>query len=276
MKNIIYPVILIALTTVLSGCKKWAVEHHDIYKYSLPAANPISADKPLDCSGTGSTVIAAKGTMLTGKTYTVAGGCDLVINPTDTLLMQPGVTLNMGANSSIIALGTFVSNGSKLQPNYITAAGQTKMDAPGQVAPANDPAFSAIWKGIIGGPTCNLMVLRWTHLEYAGATQGGATSKIAGSGSGNQYSLLFANYKGNFIMEDSWLYGGNDDPMRISAGQVAIFRNTFEKAGFTGATVLTVKAEPWALWLIICLSVLPQTAKKPLIKGRRPAPRRPI
>jgi hypothetical protein len=241
MKNIILPLIVIAFSLSFSGCKKWDAEHHDIYNYTPPAANPISADKPLDCGGTGSTVIAAKGTMLTGKTYTVAAGCDLVINPADTLLMQPGVTLNMGANSSIIALGTFVSNGSKLQPNFITVAGLTKKDAPGQVAPAQDPAYSAVWKGLIGGPACKLIVLRWTHLEFAGATEGGATATIASAGSGNQYSILFANYSGNFIMEDSWLYGGNDDPIRISAGQVAFFRNTFEKNGFIGGDCVNVK-----------------------------------
>lgn len=238
MKNILLAVVLVAL---FSGCKKWSGEYHNIYNYTTPAASPISADKPLSCSGTGSTVIAAKGTMVTGKTYTVEQGCDLVINPTDTLLMQPGVTLNMGANSSIIALGTFVSNGSKLAPNYITVAGETKTDAPGQVQQAQDAAFSAVWKGIIGGPTCNLMVLRWTHVEFAGATEGGATATIASAGSGNQYSVLFANYKGNFIMEDSWLYGGNDDAMRISAGQIAIFRNTFEKNSFTGGDCVNVK-----------------------------------
>lgn len=241
MKKLFIPIITIIAVLSFAGCKKWDGEHRDIYNYTLPAANPISADKPLSCSGTGSTIISAKGTMLTGKTYSVDGGCDLVINPGDTLLMQPGVTLNMGVNSSIIVLGTFVSNGSKLQPNFIHPPNITKMDAPGQVAPASDPAYSAIWKGIIGGPTCNLMVLRWTHLEFAGATEGDATAKIAGAGSGNQYTLLFANYKGNFIMEDSWLYGGNDDPMRISAGQIAIFRNTFEKAGFTGGDCVNVK-----------------------------------
>jgi len=241
MKKLYIPLIIIAAALLFGSCKKWSAEHRDIYDYKLPAANPISADKPLSCSGTGSTIITAKGTMLSGKTYAVEGGCDLVINATDTLIMQPGVTLNMGGNSSLIVLGTFVSNGSKNQPNYITTPGITKMDAPSQVTAAKDPAFSAVWKGIIGGPTCKLMVLRWTHLEFAGATEGDATSKIAGSGSGNQYTLLFANYKGNFIMEDSWLYGGNDDPMRISAGQVAIFRNTFEKAGFTGGDCVNVK-----------------------------------
>ncbi|WP_448702396.1 hypothetical protein ACFGVR_08595 [Mucilaginibacter sp. AW1-3] len=242
MKKILIPTIVLAIAA-FAGCKKWQGEHTDIYTYTLPAANPVSDKAPLSCSGSGSTVIPVKGTMLTGKTYSVEAGCDLVIGAADTLLMQPGVTLNMGAGSSLIALGTLVSNGSKILPNYITVAGVTKSDAPGSVpaTAVGDPAFAGKWKGIIGGPTCNLMVLRWTHVEYAGGTEGDATSKIAGSGTGNQFSVLFANYKGNFIMEDSWLYGGVDDPMRISAGKIAIFRNTFEKNGVSGGDCVNVK-----------------------------------
>lgn len=239
MNKSIY-IVLVAVVAIFSGCKKWETEHTDIYTYTPPAANPVSDKAPLTCSG-GSTVVPVKGTMLSGKTYSVADGCDLVINANDTLLMQPGVTLNMGAGSSLIALGTLVSNGSKNQPNFITVSGVVKSDVPGVVAPAADPAFAGKWKGIIGGPTCNLMVLRWTHVEYAGLTEGKATSTIAGSGTGNQYSILFANYKGNFIMEDSWLYGGVDDPIRISAGKIAIFRNTFEKNGVSGGDCINVK-----------------------------------
>ncbi|MBB6129394.1 hypothetical protein [Mucilaginibacter lappiensis] len=240
MKKYIIPIISLILFASVSGCQKWKGEHTEIYSYTPPAANPVSDKAPLSCGG-GSTVSAVKGTMLSGKTYTVQAGCDLVINPLDTLLMQPGVTLNMGAGSSLIVLGTLVSNGSKNQPNWITIPGITKNDAPGGLAPTADPAYAGKWKGIIGGPTCNLMVLRWTHVEYAGLTEGDATSKLAGAGSGNQYSILFANYKGNFIMEDSWLYGGVDDPIRISAGKVAIFRSTFEKNGAIGGDCLNAK-----------------------------------
>jgi hypothetical protein len=147
----------------------------------------------------------------------------------------------MGAGSSLIALGTLVSNGSKDFPNFIGYPGVTKSDAPGSISPALDPAYSGKWKGIYGGPTCNLMVLRWTHIEFAGLTAGAATSKIAGSGAGNQYSILFANFNGSYIMEDSWLYGGVDDPIRISAGKIAFFRNTFEKNGAVGGDCLNVK-----------------------------------
>ena len=232
MKKILFPIILIAVASIYIGCKKLSVEHTDIYTYTPPAANPVSDAAPL-CG-------SVKGTMLTGKTYTVGAGCDLVINATDTLLLQPGVNLNMGANSSIIILGTFVSNGSKAQPNFIHPIGITKTDNPG-ASTATDPAYSGVWKGLIGGKSCNLLVLRWTHVEFAGATEGATTASIAGSGAGNQYSVLFANYKGSFIMEDSWLYGGVDDDMRISAGKIAIFRNTFEKTGATGGDCVNVK-----------------------------------
>jgi len=231
-------VILAAVT--FAGCQKWNGEHTDIYSYTPPAASPIDDKAPLSCSG-GSTVVAVKGTMLSGKTYNVNAGCDIVINASDTLLMQPGVTLNMGTHSSLIVLGTLVSNGTKDQPNYITNPGMVKQDAPGQVAIANDSAYVGRWKGIIGGPNCNLLVLRWTHVEYAGFTEGTTTATLAGAGSGNQFSILFANYKGNFIMEDSWLYGGVDDPIRISAGKVAFFRNTFEKNGVHGGDCINVK-----------------------------------
>ncbi|PWK78427.1 hypothetical protein LX99_02271 [Mucilaginibacter oryzae] len=241
MKKYIVPIICLIMAIGASSCQKWKGEHTDIYTYTPPAANPVSDKAPLSCSGTGSTVVPVKGTMLSGKIYTVEGGCDLVINPLDTLLLQPGVTLNMGTGSSLIVLGTLVSNGSKDAPNWITAPGITKNDAPGGVTPANDPAYAGKWKGIVGGSTCNLMVLRWTHIEYAGLQEGDATSKIAGSGAGNQYSILFANYKGNFILEDSWLYGGIDDPIRISAGKIAIFRNTFEKNGLNGGDCINAK-----------------------------------
>lgn len=240
MKKLIIPIILTVLAASFSGCQKWKNESTNIYSYTPPAANPVSDKAPLSCGG-GSTVVSVKGTMLTGKTYSVADGCDLVINATDTLLMQPGVTLNMGAGSSIIALGTFISNGTKDLPNSISVAGVVKNDAPGGVAAASDPAYAGKWKAIIGGPNCNLMVLRWTHVEYGGFTEGAATATISGSGAGNQFTILFANYKGSFVMEDSWVYGGVDDCLRISAGKVAIFRSTFEKNGVVGGDCVNVK-----------------------------------
>jgi len=47
-----------------------------------------------------------KGTMLSGKTYTLGG--DITINATDTLLLQPGVTLKVGRGKTILVKGTFI------------------------------------------------------------------------------------------------------------------------------------------------------------------------
>ena len=51
-------------------------------------------------------------------------------------------------------------------------------------------------------------------------------------------------------------------------GQVAFFRNTFEKAGFTGGDCINVKAARWVPWLIICLSARLLTAKRHQNKGQ--------
>ena len=42
-------------------------------------------------------------------------------------------------------------------------------------------------------------------------------------------------------MEDSWVYGGTDDCMRISCGKVHVFRNTFEKPGGSGGDCVNMK-----------------------------------
>jgi hypothetical protein len=232
MKKILFPIVLIAIVFSFSGCQKWSAEYRDIYTYTPPPAHPVSNSAPI-CG-------SVDGTMVTGKTYSVGSGCDLVIPAGDTLLMQPGVTLNMGPLSTIIALGVFVSNGSQAQPNWIHAPNIVKTDQPG-ANPLTDPAYSGIWGGIIAGPACNLLVLRWTHVEFAGATESQTTASISGSSPGNQYTVLFANDAGSCIFEDSWFYGGVDDEVRISAGKIALFRNTFEKTGSTGGDCLNVK-----------------------------------
>jgi hypothetical protein len=232
MKKILFPIILLTIVFSFAGCKKWSTEHRDIYTYTSPPANPVSNAAPI-CG-------SVEGTMVTGKTYTVGAGCDMVIPAGDTLLMQPGVTLNMDSLSTIIVLGVFVSNGSQAQPNYIHPPNIVKTDQPGANY-ATDPAYLGIWGGIIAGPACNLLVLRWTHVEFAGATESATTASISGSSPGNQYTLLFANFNGSCIVEDSWFYGGVDDEVRISAGKIAFFRNTFEKTGSTGGDCLNVK-----------------------------------
>lgn len=181
-----------------------------------------------------------KGTMLSGKTYTAGG--DITINAGDTLLLQPGVTLKVGRGKTILVKGVFISLGTKTSPNYIGPDKSfTKTDAVGYSA-AKDSAYIGYWTGINCEPSCTLLDLKWTHIEYTGASFGATffpTGNKAGDGS---FGIKFQNTNGDFIMEDSWMYGCIDDAARISTGRIHIMRNTFEKYGFTGGDGLNAKS----------------------------------
>lgn len=222
---------VLAAICLLASCKKLGDDKADIYKAPVLIAAPISDAAPL-CG-------AIKGTMLSGKTYTI--GCDVIVNKGDTLFLQPGVRINVATKSAIIVKGTFISYGTQANPNWITVDGVVKNDNPG-TDPAADPAFSGKWKGLYADTSCYLMVLKWTHLEFAGAALGSTTAPlIANQSNTTAFSILFQNYKGSFVMEDSWVYGGVDDPIRISNGNIAMFRNTEEKGGLNGGDGFNVK-----------------------------------
>lgn len=230
MKKYIVLIVTIFVIASLLGCKKWSDESTNIYKYVAPPGVVLSDAAPL-CG-------SIKGTMLSGKTYTI--GCDVIINKGDTVLVQPGVKINITNTAGIVVRGMFISLGSKDNPNWITVAGVTKMDTPG-VDPAIDPAYSGKWKGIYCDTSCTLLCLKWTHVEFAGASLGAALAPSLGQKAATNFSILFQNPNGYFVMEDSWLYGGVDDPVRISNGKVAFFRNTFEKGGLNGGDFLNAK-----------------------------------
>jgi len=222
MRKIIVPVLLLLAVCGIAGCNKWAEEKADIYRTVYLPGKTVSDSVPLAGS--------IKGTMQAGKTYTIDS--DVYINQGDTLMIQPGVTLNFKNGSGVVVLGSLYSIGSQAAPIYMTVPGVTRNDAPGQ-DPTKDPAHQGLWRGLIGGTTCPAMVLKWTHIEFAGNPEGAviASSASVNESAGTSFCILFQNYNGYFIMEDSWVYGGTDDAIRISNGKVHVFRNTFEKPG---------------------------------------------
>ncbi len=229
MKNNFRPLIA-AITAALafSACKK-AADDKDLWTAVVAPASPVSDAAPL--CGT------IKGTMLAGKTYTI--GCDVMVNEGDTLTIQEGVTINFTGNYGLGVKGTLVCLGTKDRPNWITYPGLTKTDQPG-ADPSKDPAFAGKWIGIIAGPTCKLMVIKWTHIEYGGGAIP-STSPIKNLSS-SPYPIFFQNPAGVFVLEDSWIYGSVDDPIRTLCGKIAVFRNTFEKCGYTGGEALNAKS----------------------------------
>ncbi len=229
-KYILY--LLVAFTVSFVACNK-TEETKDLWAAVIVPASPISESTPL----TG----AVKGTMLAGKTYTVVG--DIFVNTGDTLIIQPGVTVNFtgtaGVPVGVGVKGTLLSLGTKENPIMMTYSGVTKTDQLG-ANPDLDPALKGKWTGIIGATTCPLIVIKWTHIEFGGAAISSAMKSFTGGSS--PYSVYFANPDGSFILEDSWIYGSTDDPFRINGGKIHVMRNTFEKCGYTGGEAMNSKA----------------------------------
>jgi hypothetical protein len=224
---------LIAILVLgLASCTK-ADETKDLWQAVITPASPISESTPL----TG----VIKGTMLAGKTYTVSG--DIFVNTGDTLIIQPGVTVNFtgtgGVPVGLGVKGTLLSLGTKEAPITLTYPGVTRTDQLGS-NPDLDPALKGKWTGVTGATTCPLIVLKWTHIDFGGATISSAMKSFTGSSS--PYPVYFANPDGSFILEDSWIYGSVDDPFRINGGKIHVMRNTFEKCGYTGGEAMNSKA----------------------------------
>ncbi|HEX9509817.1 MAG TPA: hypothetical protein VF939_05010 [Puia sp.] len=231
-KKILIPLLILSGSYLLSGCTKWAEDKQNIYKYVAPPppGGAISETTPL-CG-------SIKGVMLAGKTYTL--GCTINIPRGDTLIIEEGVTINATNGAGIIAHGTLISLGTQAKPNIFTVPGAHKNYTP-NIPLASDSAHIGLWEGILGDTSCPLMVLKWTHIDFAGSAYGNIDGPAVGKSAGTSFNILFQNPNGYFIMEDSWVYGGTDDCMRISDGKIHVFRNTFEKAGGSGGDCVNAK-----------------------------------
>ena len=233
MKKYLLILSFISGALFFSSCKK-TTEDKNLWEAVLPQATPISDASCL--SG------ALKGTMLAGKTYNICG--DIFVNDGDTLIIQEGVTINFGSATVAAPVGlgvkgTLLCLGSKEKPIMLTYPGVTKTDQNG-ANPNTDPALQGKWTGVIGATTCKLIVVKWTHIEFGGATISSAMKSFTGCTS--PYSIYFANPAGVFVFEDSWIYGSVDDPFRINGGKISVMRNTFEKCGYTGGEAMNAKA----------------------------------
>ncbi len=175
---------------------------------------------------------SVKGSLLADEVYNVVG--DITVNRGDTLVIQPGAKINMKGNFAFWIKGNLASLGTKLKPIYFTVPGMVKQDVVGQ-DPTTDPAYLGKWSGIQGDTSTNFMIIKYTHIEFAGGTVG--TGQVFGVGNNAQTApVRFANEKGMFVIEDSWLYGQVDGGASVNVvrGKFHIMRNIFEKSGYTG------------------------------------------
>ena len=178
-----------------------------------------------------------KGTMISGKTYYFK--TDIVINQGDTVLMQEGsklIALGDGKSTAtspqITCNGTFISLGTATNHNFITV-------------PDDQRNTSNFGKGFWGGIQCGAgsgdVIIKWTHIEFAGGPAGTAADPAVYASGDPRYYVLFTNTNGNCIVEDSWIYGSTDEGIRILHGKISIMRNTFEACGKAGGEALNLK-----------------------------------
>ena len=195
-----------------------------------------------------------KGTLQSGKTYYFDK--DITINDGDTLLMQSGVTLiaigdgTKGKCPQINVHGTMISLGTKDQPNYITIQNAAAYHTEA-AASKYDNVFKGTWGGILAtpgpatasnpNPKGGDLILKWTHLEFAGAPSDGNDIAIYKDGDA-RYMIYFASITKDFILEDSWIFGSTDDAIRTVGGKISIMRNTFELCGRAGGECFNMKS----------------------------------
>lgn len=243
MKNILLT--LAGLGLMLSACHK-----EEVVKISPPlieTANGITTDT---LKGT------VKGTLLAGKTYYFKS--DITVNDGDTLLLQSGVHLiaigdglTAATSPEIFMHGTFISLGTQANPNYITV--QNAADLHAQAANQDySKALLGWWGGITCTPSAATAknpspkggdaIIKWTHIEFAGAPAGPADDQSFYTSGSPRYNMYFANITKNLIIEDSWFFGSKDDNVRTAGGKISIMRNTFELCGGVGGEFFNMKS----------------------------------
>ena len=231
---------------LLSSCHK--AENFNISQPVIQVGSIIKSDT---LSGN------VKGTLLSGKTYYFAS--NITVNGGDTLLMQPGTTLIALGNGTtyqtapeIFVHGTFISLGTQASPNYITVSNAATLH---QQASAQN--YTNVFQGWWGGIFCEPgpvtaedpkpaggdLIIKWTHLEFAGGPSGPADDPAVYTPVGSpRWTIYFGNITKNIILEDSWIFGSRDDGMRIAGGHVDIMRNTYELCGVAAGEACNIKS----------------------------------
>src|SRR5665213_148905 len=231
--SILYGVAALALTMYLTSCKN----------STTPPSNNNNNN-----GNTGSLVKYPNGDTIGGVNHPMTNyylaanttyymDSSVVIPDKDTLLIQQGVTviaLNTGISNAagspeFQVFGTMICDGAQGSPIYLTVPQNLR-----KYANLTDVNSGSLWGGIEcaapGSPLAQNgsgdLILKWTHVEFAGGSAAASDPIVTGGGA--RYAVWYENPNGHFIMEDSWLTGSTDDPLRVSGGKIAIFRNVIE------------------------------------------------
>lgn len=156
--------------------------------------------------------------------------------------------LSLNPAAQIIVKGSFVSLGTKENPNWITGeaayANPTAYKLTTLQDPNTDPALKPdgkMWGGIQCDLTANLVNIKWTHLDFAGGTASSSNPPLDYKSGYDLFVIKFTNANGFLILEDSWIYGSTTDALRANGGKIHIMRNTVEKLAYNDGDCFNVK-----------------------------------
>ncbi len=239
-QNVFAVATVVAAIVTLASCSK---ESNTVSKPQFKAGAAITGDS---LSGT------VKGTMLTGKTYYFSA--PVTVNAGDTLVMQSGVKLLATKPGAMLVInGSFISLGTKQNPNWITGVDADKNPSQYKLTtytdPNTDPGLSLsgkLWGGIQCGANASMFNVKWTHIDFAGGTVASSSPVVTGfvyKAGDVLFATSFENPTGVYILEDSWVYGTTSDVARVKHGSVHIMRNTIEKVGYNDGDCFNTKGE---------------------------------
>jgi hypothetical protein len=156
--------------------------------------------------------------------------------------------LSLAPAAQLIVKGSFISLGSKDQPNWITGIDaynhpeKYKLKTPQN--PNTDPGLKpdgAMWGGIQCSKTTTLVDIKWTHVDFAGGTASTSNPPEGYKSGADLFDILFLNPQGYLILEDDWFYRTTTDVCRVNGGKVAIMRNTVEKMAYNDGDAFNIK-----------------------------------
>ena len=234
--------ILVFLFSTSPSTAQW-IDFGDGFRYSLTTGATVGFAWN---TATGVPVVGAlitqdtihgtlHGTLMAGKTYYMDS--DVIIPEGDTVLLQPGVTVIVLGSTQQIGtpefqvFGSLISFGTKTQPNYLTVPASLHL---------YQNLVTGLWGGIACSPTSGDLILKWTHVEYAGGAA--AQNDPINKPGGGRYGIWFENPASNLIIEDSHISGGDNDPIRVNGGKISIFRNVFESNASTSGDGPNIKS----------------------------------
>jgi hypothetical protein len=225
-------ILTILIAPIIWSCTKSSDEQVVVSVPLFKVGQAVSTKTPL--SG------PIKGTLLADSTYKVGG--DVFVNETDTLVIQAGAKIHFPGDKPycFVVKGSLLSLGTQEKPIWFTVPTAVRTDAYG-ADPTKDPALKGLWGGIYGETMFKRIILKWTHIEFGGGKLGTSPVSFMANGA-TSYGISTGNPEGTLVLEDSWLYGSLDDPIRPFGCKMHVVRNTFEKCGFTGGEAMNIKS----------------------------------